>query len=156
MKVPLRIGVIGGGECSREAAATAREVGALIARAGAVLVCGGLGGVMEAAALGASDAGGLTLGILPGDEPRSANAGIMLAIPTGMGDARNVVIVRASDAVIAVGGAWGTLAEAAFCLKNEVPLIRLKSDLPTLPIPEAESPEGAVEWAIEQARARAG
>jgi uncharacterized protein (TIGR00725 family) len=155
LKTPLRIGVVGSGECDGDIAEIARRVGGLIAESGAVLVCGGLGGVMEAAATGAHDAGGMTVGILPGDDPKAANPGIIVAVPTGMGDARNAIVVRASDAVIAIAGGWGTLSEAAFCLKNEVPVIRLQSSLPELPTPEADSPEGAVQWAIEQAGKRA-
>jgi uncharacterized protein (TIGR00725 family) len=153
---PLRIGVIGSGSCSDEVANAARRVGELIAEAGAVLVCGGLGGVMAAAAEGANAVGGTTVGILPGTDPRAANAGIRIAIPTGMGEARNAVVVASSDAVIAIAGAWGTLSEAAFCLKNGVPLITLKTDLPPLPVPEAGTPEEAVDWATAHARERRG
>ena len=152
MKQPLRIGVIGSSSGGPEIAGIARRVGELIAEEGAVLVCGGRGGVMAAAAEGASAAGGLTVGILPGEDARDANPGILIPIPTGLGDARNAVVVRASDAVIAIAGAWGTLSEAAFCLKMGVPLIRLKSDLPELPVPEAGSAESAVEWALDRAR----
>ncbi|HSG82634.1 MAG TPA: TIGR00725 family protein [Gemmatimonadota bacterium] len=154
---PLRIGVIGGGSCDAETAGVARQVGELIAAAGAVLVCGGRGGVMQAAAEGARDAGGLTVGILPGEDPAAANPGIVVAIPTGLGDARNAVVVNASHAVIAIGGAWGTLSEAAFCIKKGVPLIRLRSDLPDLPVPTAAAPQEAVEWALREGqRVRAG
>jgi uncharacterized protein (TIGR00725 family) len=156
MKQPLRIGVIGSGSCSDEVAEAARRVGELIAEAGAVLVCGGLGGVMASAAEGASGIGGTTVGILPGTDARAASPGIRIAIPTGMGEARNALVVAASDAVIAIAGAWGTLSEAAFCLKNGVPLITLKTELPPLPVPEAGTPEEAVAWAIEHARARRG
>ena len=155
MERPLRIGVIGSGNCDEETAETTRDIGSLIAAAGATLICGGLGGVMAAAAESAAARGGLSVGILPGDDPRSASAGISLPIPTGLGDARNVLVVRASHAVIAVGGAWGTLSEAAICLKNGIPLIRLSSELPPLPVPEADTPEGAVEWALGEARRRA-
>lgn len=151
---PLRIGVIGSHECDDTDAAAARRVGELIAQAEAVLVCGGRGGVMRAAAEGARDAGGVTVGILPGVDPDAANPGIAIAIPTGLGDARNALVVRASDAVVAVAGGWGTLSEAALCLKNGVPLIRLGSELAGLPIPEAETPESAVEWALERGRKR--
>jgi uncharacterized protein (TIGR00725 family) len=151
---PLRIGVIGSGACDAGVAAVARRVGELIAGSGAVLVCGGLGGVMEAAASGAAEAGGVTVGILPSSDPGAASSGIQIAIPTGLGEARNAVVVGASDAVIAIAGGWGTLSEAAFCLKNGVPLITLDSGLPSLPVPEAESPESAVEWALGQARKR--
>jgi uncharacterized protein (TIGR00725 family) len=156
MSQPLRIGVIGSGSCDDEIARTARRVGELIAEAGAVLVCGGLGGVMASAAEGASAGGGTTVGILPGDDPRAANPGIRIAIPTGLGEARNALVVASSDAVIAIAGAWGTLSEAAFCLKTGVPLITLKTALPPLPVPEAGTPEEAVDWALGRARERRG
>ncbi len=154
MSQPLRIGVIGGQTCSERVAEIARRVGALIAEQGAVLVCGGLTGVMQASAEGARAAGGVTVGLLPGEDPAAANPGIVIAIPTGLGDARNALVVRSADAVIAIDGRWGTLSETAFCLKRDVPLIRLESDLPELPTVEAEGPDDAVEWAIEQARRR--
>ncbi len=150
----LRIGVIGGHKCEEDIADAARRVGELIAWEGAVLVTGGLGGVMEAASVGARDAGGVVIGLLPGDDVRTANPGVTIAIPTGLGEARNVLVVKASDAVIAIAGGWGTLSEAALCLKIGVPMIRLRSDLPKMPIPEAETPEEAVVWALEQARNR--
>lgn len=151
---PLRIGVIGSGDCDEEVAALARRVGALIAARGAILVCGGLGGVMQAAAKGARESGGTTLGILPGEDARAASPGIVIPVPTGLGEARNALVVRASEAVIAIAGGWGTLSEAAFCLKIGIPLIRLRSDLPPLPVPEAGSAEEAVEWAVKQAHER--
>jgi uncharacterized protein (TIGR00725 family) len=151
---PLRIGVIGGASCDAETAQLAREVGARIAAAGAVLICGGRGGVMQAAAEGAREAGGLTVGILPGEDPAAANPGIIVAIPTGLGDARNAVVVNTSDAVIAIGGAWGTLSEAAFCLKKEVPLTLLHSKLPELPVPVAATPAEAVEWVLREGEKR--
>lgn len=156
MTQPLRIGVIGSATGDVEEEAAARRVGGLIARAHAVLICGGRGGVMQAAAEGARESDGLTVGILPGEDPARANPGIVVAIPTGLGDARNAVVVNASDAVIAIAGAWGTLSEAAFCLKKRVPLILLRSKLPDLPVPVAETPEEAVEWALQQARERRG
>ncbi len=152
----MRIGVIGSGESRPEISALARQVGDGIAREGAVLVCGGLSGVMEAAAEGARAAGGITVGILPGPDAAAANRGILIPIPSGLGEARNALVVRASEAVIGVAGGWGTLAEAAFCLKMGVPLILLASELPDLPVPRAESAEHAVVWAIEQAGARRG
>jgi len=151
---PLRIGVIGSHACGPEVDALARRVGALIAENGAVLVCGGLGGVMRAAAEGAREAGGLTVGILPGEDPAAANPGILIPVPTGLGEARNALVVRTAHAVIAIAGGWGTLSEAAFCLKNGVPLIRLRSELPALPVPEAATAEEAVEWAMDSARER--
>ena len=153
---PLRIGVIGSHDCDAAVRQVAHRVGELVAQSGAVLVCGGLGGVMEAAAEGARGEGGLTVGILPGSDPGAANPGIAIAIPTGLGEARNSLVVGASDAVIAISGGWGTLSEAAFCLKNDVPLITLSSDLPHLPVPSAESAEQAVEFAVSQGRKRRG
>lgn len=146
--------MIGSGDCEEEVAALARHVGELIATRGAILVCGGLGGVMRAAAEGARDSGGTTVGILPGDDARGASPGIVIPVPTGLGEARNALVVRASEAVIAIAGGWGTLSEAAFCLKLDVPLIRLRSDLPPLPVPEAGSAEEAVDWAVERAHER--
>ena len=107
--------------------AWAEEVGGLIAEAGAVLVCGGLGGVMEAACRGARSKLGLTIGLLPGDSRHDANGWVSLAIPTGMGEARNFMIVRAADAIIAIGGGWGTLSEVAFAMKRGTPVISLGS-----------------------------
>ncbi len=107
------IAVCGAGTCDAATAARAYAVGQELARAGAVLVCGGLGGVMAAACQGAAEAGGLTVGFLPGTRRSDANAWVRLALPTGMGHARNVLIVHAADAVIAIAGAYGTLSEIA-------------------------------------------
>jgi len=123
----ILISVIGAGAASDAEKETAREVGRLIAEGGAVLVCGGLGGVMEAACRGAHSAGGLTVGFLPGDDPSSGNPEIDLPLPTGLGEARNVLVARASDGVIAVGGALGTLSELAFALKKRLPVAALDS-----------------------------
>jgi len=126
--VPLRqIGVIGAGNAKEEITLLAYAVGAEIARAGAVLVCGGLGGVMEAAARGARKAGGHTVGILPGPDRSAANSSIEITIPTDMGHARNAVVVHASDALIAVGGAYGTLSEIALALKMGKIVVGLQS-----------------------------
>lgn len=95
----------------------AEGVGRALAERGAVVVCGGLGGVMEAACRGAKGAGGATLGILPGLERGAANAYVDVAVATGLGEARNALVVRAADALIAVGGEWGTLSEIALALK---------------------------------------
>jgi uncharacterized protein (TIGR00725 family) len=89
-----------------------------LARRGAVLVCGGLGGVMEAACRGARSEGGVAVGILPGSDRRSANEFVSVAIPTGLGEARNALVVRAADVLIAVGGGYGTLSEVALALKS--------------------------------------
>ena len=119
------VAVVGPGSCDDAQAALAEEVGRLLAGADAVLVCGGLGGVMEAACRGAKREGGTTVGLLPGLDRGDANAYVDVAIPTGLGEARNVLVVRAADAVIAVGGEFGTLSEIAFALKTAKPVIGL-------------------------------
>ena len=96
-------------------------MGAGIAAAGAVLVCGGLGGVMEAACRGAHAGGGMTVGLLPGDTRADANEWVVVALPTGLGEVRNALIVRAADAVVAVGGGWGTLSEIGLALRADSP-----------------------------------
>ena len=111
------IGVIGGAKCSRSVMKLAEEVGRGIAKSGAVLVCGGKGGVMTAACRGAKAAGGLTVGILPGRERSGANRHVDIAIATGMNEARNLAIIRTSDVLIAIGGSYGTLSEIGFALK---------------------------------------
>ena len=121
------IAVIGAGEPSAEEARLAEEVGRELARQGAILVCGGLGGVMEAACRGASSEGGITIGILPGDNPRAANPYIQIPIVTGIGYARNVAVVKTAQAVIAVGGSYGTLSEIAHALQSNIPVIGLNT-----------------------------
>jgi uncharacterized protein (TIGR00725 family) len=136
----------------------AEEIGRLLARAGAVLVSGGLGGTMEAAARGASMEGGMVLGILPGPDRRAANPYLTLSIPTGMGEMRNAMVVRAADAVIAVAGEFGTLSEIAFALKTGVPVVGLdtwqlaKGGQPVEPFARVGSPEDAVTEALRLAR----
>ena len=119
------IGVIGGSEASPQVAKLAEEVGREIARRGAALVCGGLGGVMEAACKGASEEGGLTIGILPGESRRLANPYVQIPIATGIGYARNVAVVKSSQAVIAIDGSYGTLAEIGHALQSGIPVIGL-------------------------------
>lgn len=157
---PLRIAVLGPHDASAAERALGVAVGAGIAQHGAVLICGGLGGMMEAAARGARREGGLTVGILPGDRADAANAFIDLPLPTGLGAIRNAVIVRASDAVIAVCGGYGTLSEIAFALRLGVPVVGLKTwsvakdgktDGGIHPV---ETPEEAVALAIRLASAR--
>ena len=150
------IGVVGSGAPSPEVAAIADEVGSAIARAGAILVCGGLGGVMEAACRGAKSAGGTTVAILPGTSRRDANAYVDVAILTGMGEMRNALLVRASDVVVAVGGEFGTLSEIAFALKTGVPVVGIatwelsKEGLVRDVIERAESASQAVETAVRR------
>ena len=111
------ISVVGAAECSAEEAKAAEEVGRLLAQAGFGVVCGGLGGVMQAACKGCKSASGPTVGILPGNDPNEANEWVDTALPTGMGEARNVLVAKAGEAMIAVGGEYGTLSEIAFALK---------------------------------------
>ena len=120
------ISVIGaGGEITPEEASMAVELGREIARQGAIVICGGLGGIMAEVARGTKEEGGLTIGILPGDTPESANPFIDIAIVTGMGIARNVIVASSGDAVIAVGGKLGTLSEIALALIRQRPVIGL-------------------------------
>ena len=118
------VAVIGPGrDATAEELASAEEAGAAIASAGAVLVCGGLGGVMEAACRGARSEAGMTIGLLPGTDRDEANGWVVLALPTGLGEGRNALIVRAADAVVAIGGGWGTLSEIALALRAGVPVL---------------------------------
>ncbi len=130
------------------------EVGRLIAEAGAVLVCGGLGGLMEAAASGCARAGGRSVGILPGNTREEANPYLTVAVTTGMGEARNAIVVRSADAVIAVAGEFGTLSEIALALKMGKPVVGLgtwelaKGGRPVEAIVRAATPEEAVSTAL--------
>jgi uncharacterized protein (TIGR00725 family) len=121
------IGVIGAGECDAELGRLAEAVGRGIAEAGAVLVCGGMGGVMEAACRGAKAAGGTTIGILPGPDRDGANECVDFAIATGINEARNLAIIRTADALVAVGGSYGTLSEIGFALKAGKKVVGLKT-----------------------------
>lgn len=144
---PRYVAVCGPGAPDAAIAPVAEEVGRLLARGGAILVCGGLGGVMEAACRGAKEAGGTTVGILPGSERASANPFVDIAIPTGMGEMRNALIVRAADSLVAVAGAYGTLSEIALALRTGVPVVGLGTwDIPG--IRRAETPEDAVAAAL--------
>lgn len=117
------IGVIGAGRCDGKTYELARTIGAGIARTGAALVCGGLGGVMEGACQGAQEAGGLTIGILPGPEKSAANRYVTVPIVTDLGHARNILVVRSSDILVAVAGGYGTLSEISIALKLGRPVI---------------------------------
>jgi uncharacterized protein (TIGR00725 family) len=130
----------------------AERVGQLLAERGAVVVCGALGGVMEAACRGAKGAGGATLGILPGLRRGDANAYVDLAVATGLGEARNALVVRACDALIAVGGEWGTLSEIALALKAGKRVVGLGTwELGRPGVVAASDPEEAVELALTAA-----
>ena len=121
------IAVIGDSSCSPEEAKLAESVGGLLAQRGATIVCGGLGGVMEAVCRGAKSKGGLTVGILPGKNSNMANPWVDIPVVTGIGEARNVAVVTSAQAVIAIGGGYGTLSEIAYALKSSIPVIGLNT-----------------------------
>src|SRR5688572_25401314 len=154
----LHLGVIGEGVCSRTIARAAERVGARIAEAGAVLFCGGRTGVMEAASRGAARAGGTVIGVLPGFSRTDANRWVTIPIVTGMDQARNVILVRSCDAVIAAGGSYGTLSEIALALKLGVPIVGLgtwKLGAPgarRIPLLRAQTPDEAARLALRAAR----
>ena len=151
MNASKTIGVIGAGSCDEAAAAMAYEIGKGIAEAGYTLVCGGLGGVMEAACQGAFDAGGLTVGILPGDTAEAANPYVKIPVVTGLGIARNVIIVRSSRVLVAVSGGPGTLSEIAFALQLQVPVVSLKSFSVSEQVVRATDPQHALKEALRLA-----
>jgi len=157
------VAVAGAGACDAAIEHAAEEVGARIAQAGAVLVCGGLGGVMAAACRGARSAGGTTVGLLPGESRADANSWVSVAVPTGLGELRNGLVVRAGDALIAVGGEYGTLSEIALALKLGRPVIGLGTWGLRRPlggtengIREAANPTAAVALALELAASDPG
>jgi uncharacterized protein (TIGR00725 family) len=126
-RVWMQIGVIGASRCSPEIAELAEEVGREIGKRGGVLICGGLGGVMEFASKGVKEAGGLTIGILPGRSKEEANGYIDVPVVTGMGHARNVIIAHSADSIIAISGEHGTLSEIAIGLKLKKTIIGLNT-----------------------------
>ena len=141
--------VVGAGEATPEQRELAEAVGRGLAERGAVVVTGGLGGVMEAACRGAREAGGSTLGILPGHDRREANPYVEVAVPTGLGEARNALVVRAADSLVAVGGGFGTLSEIALALKAGKTVAGLDTwDLGDGAVSPAATPEQAVEAAL--------
>jgi uncharacterized protein (TIGR00725 family) len=162
MDRPLFIAVIGENDPPPRLAALAEAVGAEIAAAGAVLICGGLGGTMEAACRGAHSRGGVTIGILPGTRHGEANPYVTYAIPTGLGHARNLLVARSAHAVIAVGGKYGTLSEIAFAKIEGTPVIGLdtwdlrRAGQEDVPIQQARDPKEAVALALAAARKRHG
>jgi uncharacterized protein (TIGR00725 family) len=150
-----RLGVLGSSSCSLRIMELAAEVGRQIGKAGALLVCGGRGGVMEAAARGAKEVGGITVGILPGESDSEANPYIDIPIVTGMGQARNTINILTSQAVIAVAGAYGTLSEIALARVAGIPVIGLETWSMTDPegrtapgVMLAKDPEEAVRMAL--------
>lgn len=148
MYTKIHIGVIGAGECSPEIYHQANEVGHLIGKNEWVLFCGGLGGVMEGAAKGCYQSGGMTVGILPGKEKDSANPFIRLSIATGLGEARNLLVVRASDVVVAIAGGYGTLSEIGLALKIGKPVIGLKTWPGIEGVDYVETPEQAINMVV--------
>jgi hypothetical protein len=144
-----RVAVIGAGDCSPETAEVAAEVGRGIARHGAVLVCGGLGGVMLAAARGAKEAGGVTLGILPGPSAADANPYIDYPVVTNMGHARNMIIAHTADVLISVAGGYGTVSETAIALKLGKTVIALEPAVEVPGVKPAKSPQDALGRAME-------
>ena len=156
------VAVVGGGDAldgSPEADA-AETVGRLLAEAGAVVVCGGLGGVMAAACRGAAEAGGTTVGILPGSSRTDANPWVAVALPTGLGEARNALVVRTVDALVAVGGGYGTLSEIGLALRTGTPVVGLgtwelaRGGRPDPGVERVDSAEEAVRRALELAVSR--
>ena len=144
------LGVIGASRASEQALALAREVGAEIAGCGAVLVCGGLGGVMEAASRGCAERGGEVLGLLPGPDRSRANPYVTISVPTNMGHARNVILAHTADALIALEGEYGTLSEIAVSLKLGKPVVVLPGGPDVIGTLSAETPRAAVELALEK------
>ena len=156
------IAVVGAGDAidgSPEAEA-AEALGRALAEAGAVVVCGGLGGVMAAACRGASAAGGTTVGILPGSSRADANPWVGVALPTGLGEARNALVVRAVDVLVAVGGGYGTLSEIGLALRTGTPVVGLgtwelaRGGAPDAGVERVTSPTEAARRALELARRR--
>src|SRR5205823_14093746 len=149
------VAVCGPGDAGEREHGWAEEVGRLLARGGATVVCGGLGGVMEAAARGAKAEGGTSIGLLPGLSRDDAAPDLTISIPTGLGEARNALVVRAADAVIAIGGGFGTLSEVALALKTGTPVVGLmtwelaKDGDPVDPFARARDPAEAVRIALE-------
>jgi uncharacterized protein (TIGR00725 family) len=154
------VAVCGSSTASTEEAEWAEEIGRLLAREGAVLVCGGLTGVMDSAARGSAAEGGVSVGLLPGADRTGASEHLTVALALGMGEARNAFVVRAADAVIAVGGEWGTLSEIALALKTGTPVVGLRTWDPiggrdtTDQVIRASTPEEAVRRALGAARPR--
>jgi len=143
------IAVIGGRECNDTQYQIAREVGRLIAEKGAVLVCGGRTGIMEAVCRGAAEAGGITVGILPGGDSRDANEWVTVPIATGIGLARNAIIIRSASAAIAISGSYGTLSEIAYCKQFGVPVVGIQSwDIQG--ILNVDTPEEAIRQAFQE------
>ncbi|HWC38145.1 MAG TPA: TIGR00725 family protein [Acidimicrobiales bacterium] len=163
MPARVHVAVVGAGDADEDLVSAAEQVGRGLAQRGATVVCGGLGGVMAAACRGAKSAGGLTIGILPGRRRRDANRWVDVAIPTGMGETRNALVVLGADAVVAIGGEHGTLSEVALGLKLGRPVVGLRTWRLTRgdgsvdeSIVRADDPDGAVDVVLALAAEAAG
>lgn len=158
---PVQVAVVGPGEATPEIHALAREVGRLLAERGTVVVTGGLGGVMAAAAEGAAAAGGMSIGLLPGTDRAAGNTHSTVLIPTGLGESRNALLVRCADGLIAIGGSWGTLSEIALAQRAGLPVVCLEgwsvieADGSPLPLQTAASPAAAVQLVFDLIERRA-
>ena len=149
----IYVGVIGAGRSDDHVERVAEDVGRLLAEAGAIVVCGGLHGAMAGVCRGAQRAGGTTVGILPGLDRADANEWVDIALPAGMGEMRNVLIVRASDVLVAVGGEYGTLSEIAFALREGIPVVGVGTwDIRGVEV--ASDAADAVARALDHARRR--
>jgi uncharacterized protein (TIGR00725 family) len=148
------IAVIGASKCSKKLRDMAAQVGKYIAEHGGIIVCGGMGGIMEGAARGAKEGGGVTIGILPTDDKSDANPYIDFAIPTGFGEARNIIVVRTADVVIALPGKYGTLSEMAFARLFNKPVISVSAWKLGDDIVQVEDPVEAARLALELAARR--
>jgi len=157
---PVRIAIIGERQTTPELEEAAETIGREIARRGGVLICGGMGGVMEAASRGAAGAGGVVVGVIPTDSAADANPHVTIPLPTGLGEGRNILVVRGAEAVIAVGGGYGTLSELGHALKIGLPVIGVETwevsrpGLPPAPIEQTRDAQQAVAWAWEGALRR--
>ncbi|MGH8014977.1 MAG: TIGR00725 family protein [Candidatus Zixiibacteriota bacterium] len=151
MRKPV-IAVIGAGKCSKKLKDMAADVGRYIAENGGVLVCGGLGGTMEGAARGAKEAGGTTIGIIPGNNKSDANDFIDYVIVTGIGHARNILVVNSADAIVALPGKYGTLTEMAFALISGKPIVSVSAWKLGDEVRQVDDPIEAAKIALEMAR----
>ena len=145
----MNISVIGGHDCSKEVARVSEKIGVAIAELGATLVCGGLSGVMEAACRGAKSAGGVTIGILPGDDVCEANEYVDIPIATGLGYMRNNLVVKNGDIIVAIDGKEGTLSEIAFSLQMKKPIIGIDT-WQIAGVTRAKDVDAAISWLKEK------
>lgn len=140
----MNVGVIGGSKCLKRDYRIAQKLGVLIAQEGWTLICGGRTGIMEAACRGAKEFGGTTVGILPSFDGKDANAYVDIKIPTGLGYARNVLVARAAEVIVAIAGSYGTLSEIAFSFNEEKPVIGINT-WKIKGIIKVNSPQAAIE-----------